>query len=73
MFSFIRRVFRPIGYIGQKLKNMFRIGRKAEVVREVRNVENIIPDAVRIPNYSPDHIDYATKYRDIWGQNVIRD
>ena len=28
---------------------------------------------VRIKNYNPDHMDYATKYRDIWGQNIIRD
>lgn len=70
MFSFFRRVFRPIGFIGQKLKNIFRIGKKAEVVREVRNV---FPDAIRVPNYGPDHIDYATKYKDIWGQNIIRD
>jgi hypothetical protein len=70
MFSFFRRVFRPIGFIGQKLKNIFRIGKKAEVVREVRNV---VPDAIRVPNYGPDHIDYATKYKDIWGQNIIRD
>ena len=69
MFSFIRRAFRPIGYIGSKLKNLFRIGRKAEIVREAR----IVPDAIRVPNYNPDHIDYATKYRDIWGQNIIRD
>ena len=28
---------------------------------------------VRVANYNPDHMDYATKYRDIWGQNIIRD
>ena len=28
---------------------------------------------VRIPNYNPEMAEYATKYRDIWGQNVIRD
>tara|TARA_R110001632_G_scaffold102820_1_gene211302 strand:+ start:274 stop:630 length:357 start_codon:yes stop_codon:yes gene_type:complete len=28
---------------------------------------------VRVPNYNPDHMDYATKYRDIWGQSIIRD
>ena len=29
--------------------------------------------SVRIPNYNPEMAEYATKYRDIWGQNVIRD
>ena len=28
---------------------------------------------VRIKNYNPDMAEYATKYSDIWGQNVIRD
>lgn len=30
MFSFIRRAFRPIASIGEKLGEIFRIGRKAE-------------------------------------------
>jgi hypothetical protein len=73
MFAMLRRLSRPFLGLGRKIGNFFRIGRKGQVVNEVRNTVNVIPEGVRIPNYNPDHIDYATKYRDIWGQVVIRD
>jgi len=69
MFGMLRRLSRPFLGLGKKLGNLFRIGRKVKV----GNTVNVIPESVRIPNYNPDHIDYATKYRDIWGQVVIRD
>ena len=39
MFSFIRRALRPIAMIGEKVGNIFKIGRKAEVIKDVRNTE----------------------------------
>lgn len=50
MFSFIRRVFRPIGYLGQKLKSVFSLGRKYGGVRDVRNSAgfvNLAPEGLR--------------------------
>tara|TARA_Y100000004_G_C8769380_1_gene350030 strand:+ start:188 stop:421 length:234 start_codon:yes stop_codon:yes gene_type:complete len=46
MFSFFRRVFRPIGYIGQKLKSVFNIGRKADV-RNTAGFVNLAPEGLR--------------------------
>ena len=118
MFSFIRRMFRPITSIGRKVGKVLGIGKK--VVQQERVVErggslvevgkdfvNVpvfesnfrgdkfftgadelnrntkaftnrgagfgLNENVRVPNYNPDHMDYATKYRDIWGQSIIRD
>jgi hypothetical protein len=52
MFGFIRRVFRPIASIGEKVKSIFNIGRKAEIVSDVRNTErflDITPARGRMP------------------------
>lgn len=36
MFGFIRRIFRPVASIGQKLGEVFSIGRKSNAVRVLR-------------------------------------
>ena len=36
MFGFIRRIFRPVASIGQKLGEIFSIGRKSNAVRVMR-------------------------------------
>ena len=50
MFSFLRRAMRPIAMIGEKMGNVFKIGRKAEVIKDIRNVEkfeNVMPLRMR--------------------------
>ena len=50
MFGFIRKAFRPIGYLGQKLKSVFSLGRKFSGVRDVRNSAGFVnwaPEGLR--------------------------
>jgi hypothetical protein len=37
MFGFIRRAFRPIASIGQKIGSIFKIGSKGEIIKDLRN------------------------------------
>ena len=56
MFSFIRRAMRPIAMIGEKVGNIFKIGRKAEVISDIRNVEkfeNLAPSGLRMRKKPP--------------------
>ena len=59
MFSFIRRAMRPIAMIGEKIGNIFKIGRKAEVIKDVRNIEpfeNLAPTGLRMRKAPPSNI-----------------
>jgi len=50
MLGFIRKAFRPIGYLGQKLKSVFSLGRKFAGVKDVRNSAgfvNLAPEGLR--------------------------
>jgi hypothetical protein len=56
MFGFLRKAFRPIASIGQKIGELFRIGRKAEpmgVFREKVLVDNIPFNYMNIPKAVP--------------------
>jgi hypothetical protein len=49
MIGFIRKGFRPFLSIGQKIGRIFKIGRKAELVSDMRNLEafeNLAPTVV---------------------------
>ena len=39
MFSFLRRAYRPFSGIGQKISNFFNIGKKYNVISDIRNAE----------------------------------
>ena len=59
MLGFIRRAFRPIAMIGEKIGNVFKIGRKAEVINDIRNVErfeNLAPAGLRTRKMPPSDI-----------------
>jgi len=50
MFGFIRRVARPFGMLGEKIAEVFNIGKKANAVSDLRNVEtfeNLAPSGLR--------------------------
>ena len=50
MLGFIRKAWRPFASIGEKIGSVFRIGNKAEVVSDMRNVEgfeNLAPSGLR--------------------------
>tara|TARA_R110000744_G_scaffold29638_1_gene70576 strand:- start:541 stop:786 length:246 start_codon:yes stop_codon:yes gene_type:complete len=50
MIGFIRKGFRPFLSIGQKIGRIFKIGRKAELVSDMRNLEkfeNLAPSGLR--------------------------
>ena len=51
MFGFIRRVARPFGMLGEKIAEVFNIGRKANAVRDIRNTEefmDLAPTGLRV-------------------------
>jgi hypothetical protein len=50
MFGFIRRLNRPFGMIGEKLSEIFRIGKKTNTLSDIRNTErfaDLAPSGLR--------------------------
>jgi len=51
MFGMLRNLARPIGFLGQKLSNLFSIGNKVSpIVKDARNVAefvNLAPSGLR--------------------------
>ena len=39
MLGFIKRIARPFGRLGEKLSEVFRIGKKSNVISDIRNAE----------------------------------
>jgi hypothetical protein len=59
MLGFIRRAWRPIASIGEKISNIFKIGRKAEVISDLRNIEkfeNLAPAGLRVRSNPPSDV-----------------
>jgi hypothetical protein len=50
MFGFIRKAFRPIARIGEKMSEIFSIGRKSHLGSDIKNLEafeDLAPSGLR--------------------------
>jgi hypothetical protein len=50
MFGFIRKAFRPMARIGEKMSEIFSIGRKSHLGSDIKNIEafeDIAPSGLR--------------------------
>ena len=59
MFGFIRRIARPFGMLGEKIAEVLNIGRKANAVSDIRNVEKFVdlaPSGLRVRTNPPSNI-----------------